>query len=214
MDVGVDEVARRLGISDRRVRGLIQAGRLPARKIGGRWVVEEAVVPRQTLATRPMSPQVAWALIELLSGERPEGLPAPELSRLRARQRKMLRGADRAAVLRAWLPTRAEPRRLSVAAGDLPDLLADARVIPSGISDARAGLSAVGEGEAYVQAADLDSIVSEYLLSDVGRPNLWLHVTDRALHRPPPLGLVIADLADRDGPREDAQVERLLGDAS
>jgi hypothetical protein len=40
--------------------------------------------------------------------------------------------------------------------------------------------------------------------------NVWLHVVDRAVPRPAPLGLVIADLADHDGPREDNQVQSLL----
>jgi hypothetical protein len=38
-----------------------------------------------------------------------------------------------------------------------------------------------------------------------------LHVVDHAIGSPAPLGLVIADLADRNSPREDAQVARLLG---
>jgi hypothetical protein len=116
-------------------------------------------------------------------------------------------------VLRAWLPKRAGLELVSIAQADLADFLADPRAIPSGISDPRAGLSVIGDGEAYVHPDVLDAVRSEYLLSDVGRPNLWLHITDRVIDRPPPLGLVIADLAGHDGPREDMQVERLLGDA-
>jgi excisionase family DNA binding protein len=37
--LGVDEAARTLGIGADRMRVLLRTGRLPARKVGGRWVV-------------------------------------------------------------------------------------------------------------------------------------------------------------------------------
>lgn len=211
MDVGVDEVAARLGVSPRRVRSLIDVGRIPARRVSGRWVIDEARVPRSAAVARPMSPRVAWALISILSGQAPEGLSQPERSRLFARYRHMLSAQDRAAVLRSWLPKRARLVRVNIASRDVSDLLADPRLACSGIGDARSGLSSAGEAEAYLSANDLDRVVAEYLLSEVGPPNVWLHIADREIPKPVPLGLVIADLADHDGSREDAQVEELLG---
>jgi excisionase family DNA binding protein len=210
MDVGVDEVAARLGVSTRRVRTLIDVGRIPARRLSGRWLIDEASVPRSVFVARPMSPRVAWALISILSGESPDGLSQPERSRLLSRYRHMLAASDRSAVLRSWLPKRALLMRRSVAPGDAAELLADSRVARSGISDPRSGMSSSGEVEAYVSPRDMDRVMAQYLLSDVGRPNVWLHVSDHTLAEPVPLGLVVADLADHDGSREDANVERLL----
>jgi hypothetical protein len=147
----------------------------------------------------------------VLSGEVPVGLSQPEQSRLMGKYRQMLAAPDRAAVLRSWLPKRAEARRFSAGDRDIAELLADPRLVPCGISDSRSGMSATSEAEGYVQPGALDEVVADYLLSDIGRPNVWLHISDRQVSRPAPLGLVLADLADHDGPREDAQVEHLLG---
>lgn len=62
-------------------------------------------------------------------------------------------------------------------------------------------------------AADLDGLVEDFLLSEKGRPNVLLHVlTAPVLEEPVPLPVLLADLADHDGPRESAAVERLLAD--
>ncbi len=56
--------------------------------------------------------------------------------------------------------------------------------------------------------------MADHLMAALNPPNAWLHVVDRPLERPVPLGLVIADLADHDRAREDARVIELLGDAA
>ena len=38
--IGTIEAARRLGISDARVRALIMSGRLKATKVGGAWLID------------------------------------------------------------------------------------------------------------------------------------------------------------------------------
>jgi excisionase family DNA binding protein len=38
--IGTTEAARRLGVSDTRVRALIESGRLKAVKIGGAWLID------------------------------------------------------------------------------------------------------------------------------------------------------------------------------
>ena len=49
--IGTREAARRLGVSDTRVRALIESGRLKAVKIGGAWLIDpkdlEAVKDRK-----------------------------------------------------------------------------------------------------------------------------------------------------------------------
>ena len=90
-------------------------------------------------------------------------------------------------------------------------IAADARFVLSGISDPRARLSSNGEFEGYVKGNDLAALTQDFLLVPSSQPNVLLHVVDHAIGSPAPLGLVIADLADRNSPREDAQVARLLG---
>ena len=46
--IGTTEAARRLGVSDARVRALIDSGRLKAVKIGGAWLIE----PKDLAAVR------------------------------------------------------------------------------------------------------------------------------------------------------------------
>jgi hypothetical protein len=47
-------------------------------------------------------------------------------------------------------------------------------------------------------------------LVDSNSPNVILRVMNIKLERPMPIGFVLADLSDHNGPREDAQVVRLL----
>jgi hypothetical protein len=72
-------------------------------------------------------------------------------------------------------------------------------------------MSAGREAEAYVRPGDVEQVMADHLMAAVNPANVWLHVVDRLLPRPAPLGLVIADLADHDRAREDARVAELLG---
>jgi excisionase family DNA binding protein len=211
MEVGVKDVAAQLGVSDRRVRQLIDAGVLPARRVSGRLLVEETAIPRSRPVGRPMSPRIAWAFISMLSGDADDmAVSLRELSRLEDKRRLLVTHRAPALLLRSWLTRRARLVRLATPPADIEDLIADPRVIPSGISDPRSGLSAGRELEGYVRPADVGPLMFEYLMAEVGAANVWLHVAERPLSRPAPLGLVIADLADHDGPREDARVIELL----
>jgi len=160
-----------------------------------------------------MSSAMAWYLILMLSGvARPPGARPTELTRLRQKLARLRVEDQPATLLRSWLGRRAELRLYSVAPADLPELRNDARIVISGISDARAGLSSAAELEGYVAPEHLDTVVSEYLLSEVGRPNVFLHV--HALEGPQaPLGVVLADLADHNSPREEGRLADLLREA-
>ena len=204
------EVAERMGISDRRVRALLAAGQLAGRQVAGRWLVEEADLPRSQAIDRPRSPRMAWALLGLLSGDEPDDVAPSERVRLRQKRQQLLDDADAPRLLRSWLRRRAERRQLSIAARDLDELRSDARVLLSGISDPRSELSAAGEVELYVARSELEALVRDYLLSALGRPNVIVHVTDRTLPVVAPVGLVVADLADLDRPREDKRAVELL----
>jgi hypothetical protein len=113
-------------------------------------------------------------------------------------------------LLRSWLRRRAGLLRLEAPAGDIAELLADPRAVPSGISDARSAMSAGNGAEGYVRRPDVEALVRDYLMAESTEGNVCLHTSDRSLFSPVLLGLVIADLADHDGPREDGVVEALL----
>lgn len=212
MEISVGEAADRLGVSARRVRERIAAGDLQARRVGRAWVLEEAQLARSERLGRPMSRRVAWAFLDLLAGGKGEGVSQPEQSRLRGKRRQLFASPIPAVLLRSWLPARAEVQRYSAAAADLPALRGDARLVLSGISDPRSGMAAASVVEGYVAAEHVDDLVKDYLLSRRGEANVIFRVPDDAgrIPRPVPLPVVLADLADHDGPRESAAVERLL----
>lgn len=213
MEVGISEAAQRLGVSAERVRQLIHADQLPARRVSGRFLIDESALGRPPASSRAMSSAMAWYLILMLSGvARPQGARPTELTRLRQKLARLRVEDQPATLLRSWLGRRAELRLYSVAPADLPELRNDARIVISGISDARAGLSSAAELEGYVAPEHLDAVVSEYLLSEVGRPNVFLHV--HALEGPQaPLGVVLADLADHNSPRKEGRLADLLREA-
>ncbi|WP_247649996.1 hypothetical protein [Clavibacter capsici] len=72
-------------------------------------------------------------------------------------------------------------------------------------------MSDAEELEAHVPADVLDSVVHEYLLVRSEQPNVLLHVHDGPVGRPLPLGDLIADLVQHQGPRERAAAAQLLG---
>lgn len=80
----------------------------------------------------------------------------------------------------------------------------------SGISDPRAGLSAAGEFEGYIEAADLDEFLRDNLLVESASPNIRLRVVAKRPPEPVGLGLVIADLVDWNRPREDGRALELM----
>lgn len=220
MEVPVSEVARMRGVSPERVRALARSGQLRARRVGGHWLVDPADAARRARVSRPMSQRMAWAMCVVLSGHKPAGLDPSELSRLRARIGQLRSSDDPAPQVASWLSSRAPRLELSVHPGGVERLRDDARILPSGVSDPRAQLSAAQEVEGYVEPGELSELRRDYLLVQAERPNVVLHVADVAQamgggigeEGPAPLGLVIADLADYGRPRENAQVRRLVAE--
>ncbi len=207
MDLGVTEFAISQGISPRRVLQLIEQGRVAARRTGGLWLIDSRELRRRAFIRRPMSRKMAWAFIGLLSG----GAMDPDLDPAEtSRLREVAEHEDPARLLSSWLHSRCPVAKFAVGRDDGPRFAADARFVPSGISDPRARLSSSGEFEGYVKGNDLAALTRDFLLVPSSQTNVLLHVVDHAIGSPAPLGLVIADLADRNSPREDAQVARLL----
>jgi excisionase family DNA binding protein len=215
--IGVSEAGQRLGISRQRVLQMIADDRLPAQRVGRSWSINEVDVARRRVPVgRPMSIAMARGFLDLAAGVRPE-LSSRDISRLRVNMVRLVRevraDGDPAGLLRSWLPRRAVRRELSVADRDLAGVLADERLVISGVSDQRAGMSSPRIAEGYVDEQNAPKYFDEYFVVDAdsrASANFIAHV---AVVVPPISPIVIAaDLADYRAGREDRQAQTVLRD--
>ncbi|WP_334150517.1 hypothetical protein [Microbacterium sp.] len=210
----VDDYANWRGVTPQRVRQLLRSGELPGRRIGSRqWIVDDAAFNSRVRVARPMAPPMAWGLIAMLGGEEPAADLTPvQRSRLREHRNKLVRLEDGApALLASWVRLRGERLVYQVAPADIADLSHDARLMKSGVSDPRAGISATGVTEVWLRHfTDLDEIVGDYLLLPDPKGQVVMHRGREHESEQPQIGLVMADLADWNSPREDARVIELL----
>lgn len=205
------EFAARKKISERRVLQLISQGDLKARRLSSQWLIDAAELSRRPNSSRPMSPKMSKAFLELLSQKKiQDPLDPAEKSRLNSRIKKMKSDHDPVLLLNSWLRRRAEIQNYKINLMDLPNLARDLDVIPSGLSDSRSGISSQDFFEGYVLKKDLQNLRRKYLLVSSEKPNVILRVVDYELPRPIPIGYVIADLAEHDGAREQSQAESLV----
>lgn len=206
MEISVAQAADALGVSERRVRQLVAAGRVRARRLGGMWLVDGASLPSAPRRTRPLSPSVAWAL---LASTVP---PASHAARWRERRVQLLDDPEPARLLESWAAARAD--RILFATREPGAVLDDPRVVRSGVSDPRSGLSAVGVVEGYVRRDDVDDLRRQHLLrSAPDRPNVILHAGDHLPGDPVPALVLAADLVEHQGPREVARATELIHEA-
>src|SRR5687768_14845402 len=88
------EAAKRLGITERRVRQLLADGQLEGRRVGRLWFVTDEIVAvlaaRRAPAGRPLGPRRAWGLLDLLDGGPAPWLASPARTQLRASMRKYI----------------------------------------------------------------------------------------------------------------------------
>lgn len=209
VQLSVSDVAEKLAVSPQRVRAMLRDGVLRGELIGGRWLVDASSLNAAgNPSGRPFSERVAWALIESTAGSVPEELSQSERSRLRSRWQALLQSQDVVRSLRAAMIGRAAPSRWS--APDPAGLLEDARLVRSGKSDPRSGISARDFAEGYVEDSDFDDFVEDHLLVPARGPeNVLLRRVHRAIPSPLPWLAVVADLSDG-GARETQQAALLL----
>jgi excisionase family DNA binding protein len=220
--VSVSDAADSLNLSSARVRLLAANGSLPAAKVGGRWLVERSGLEqrraRESRGGRRFSPANAWAVLLLASGEVVDPLDPATRSRLRR-----LLSLEGLVGLAPRLERRAEVRRYSGHPGEIAHLLADKRLVASGVSAARAidlDLMPGREADGYIRASDLDAFVGEHALLAAAEASLanvilravsddvWADSLAGRVHAPE--AAIALDLAEESDPRSNSAGEKLL----
>lgn len=157
---------------------------------------------------------MAWALIASLGGDAQHpDVPPVRADRLdKYRERLLDAGEEAPALLASWLRKRGERQVFRAQPMDVGDLLQDPRVLPSGIADPRSGLASGDVAEVWLRDfSRLAELQGDYLLLPDVKGNVVIHRSGlEQRDAVAPLGLVIADLADWNGPREDGRVIDLL----
>jgi len=217
--ISIPEAAESLKLSSARVRALISQGQLPAEKIGHRWLIERGAVEQRRRSRSPrgrrFTAQNAWALLLLASEEDPLKLDPSVRSRLR--RALALEGL---AALAPRLRDRSQVATYKAHPGEIPYVLEDKTLVPSGINAAAAmgiGLLASREADGYLAQSQLQRFVDEHALSPAGidgkvrlrvvPDSAWQNLTGRSIAPPAAVAL---DLADEPDPRSKAAGEKLI----
>ena len=226
--MGVGEAAKRLGVSVRRVRQLIEQGDLPASRIGKAWAIDSEAIDRRLSGGsppgRPYSAQSSWRMAALadaivkdqrgnwhlveLKSNPPGGLHAQQRWQAARALRNLLAHGD-LDVVAAMLRSRSERvEHRYVHPSLMKRLSVDQRLVISGARAAEnvADLIADNQVEAYVKVSQLSAIEDDFglLPAEPGKANVILRLVDDQLSwmgSDAPLLLVAADLRDRDDAR-------------
>ena len=213
--ITVEDAAKRLGVSKKRVYGLAAAGALSPHPIGAnRYLLDAAEVEARraqgVVNGRPLDQLSAWAVLWLGLGRGdhdlgPWGAYLARNTRWRVRQRL---GAgpvsDSLAALAPRLRNRAESVKLRAHPSDLRRLLDEPSLVRTGVSaaaDVGADVVAADEVEAYVPADDLAPLREKFFLEESRKPNVLLRVVQPPWPFPPdarvaPATAVAIDLLD------------------
>jgi excisionase family DNA binding protein len=211
MMIGVSEYASQLGISPGRVRQLISAKRITATKSGGTWLIDQSQLKLRALSSRPMSKSIATNFIYLLSGMPwGENLQSNEKLRLQDYLAELKSSENPAALIAAWLKGYRIEHRLQINPKDLAALGTENKIVASGVSDKRSTFAQSNLFEGYVEKKNLNEIKRKFLMVESSNFNVLLRTSPIKLQKPIPLGLLLADLADHNQPREDKQVKTLV----
>ena len=211
MELGVAEFAGQCSLSPRRVLQLIQAGKISARLSGGRWLIAEEELNYRPAVSRPFSAKMGKALLAYLSGSQWEsGLDPKSQYRIREYFNQLAHCQDPAQLLSSWFAGSSKKYLFAASDGDLKKLRFDKRLILSGISDDRAGISDSAYLQGFLIQKDFKQIVREYLLVRSQHPNVQIRIASLKSGAPIPLGFMLLDLAEHIGPRESAQLKKII----
>ena len=197
--ISVDQAARALGVSPRRVRALIGSNRVPAVRVGRRnWALDRSLLrSHRRRGGRPISAENAWALLAMLNGSEAPWVDVSARSRLKRR-----------ALNRVWVEkalqfseARSAIHRWRVLPGDLPKLQ-EYGLVRSSLSAQIPGLDILhmpNELDGYVSSKALAQIEKRFRPAKASdNPNLVLRVPSQSwiLSQAPvaPPSVVAADL--------------------
>lgn len=219
----VREAAAQLGISGQRVRQLISAGSLPARRSSSGWLIraDDIAGSDRRGRGRPASPRTAWAVLCLLSSAlEPEAAEAPPCvvsdSRLRYHALQVLRAmpdpAEDPERWRALLASRGRAERVWAHPGLLSRLIEDPQVSAGGDRAAARigeGLSQAAVRDVYVAEPNAERIIASYRLRPDPDGQVMLHVVPSSVPKDltaihgglVPAAAAAADLLDEGDPR-------------
>ena len=218
----VADAARHLGVSERRVRAMLAAGRLPGERRRSGWVIPARAVinlsPRG--GGRPMSPPVARACLALISGREQVGLDSSARARLERRMRDRLADVDSCAdVLAAWCVNRADQRVYRA----LPPVVEEALALDGALMGGPVASSdlPIEVPQIYLAEGQLRAFEEQHLLPAArsSRPSLVIRsVPDQESldafadpANPSAVSLVVSglDVLDEGGPRAIAEGRRM-----
>ncbi len=173
--IGVAAASEALDVSLERVRQLIHDGRLDARQVSGRWLVDPGSVDQlareERHAGRPWAPARAWGLLALAAGRPVAWLAPAEIRRLSDVLAR--RELDELAF---QLRHRAERRLWYVHPGMVEDLLAEDGVVVGG-ARASGRLRDGGPIDMYIANDVLERLIDRYVPDEGAvEPNLIVRV--------------------------------------
>ncbi len=211
MELGVSQYAKQMNISRGRVLQLIYAGDVQARKIAGRWIINQSELGRHPKISRPLSPRMANAFLEILSKQEISiKLDPSERSRLSKKIKELKEHDDPALLLSSWLKKRGDFVALSANKNDLEKIRKQSEILLSGVSAFGSELSDVDKIEGYISKKDFSKIVRKYLLVKSDNPNVFLRQIEVSVREELVPGLTLSDLSDKYGPRERILVKNLI----
>jgi excisionase family DNA binding protein len=217
----IAEASALLGVTDRQVRNLASHGDIPARRLGGAWLLDadgvRAYARSPRSAGRPVSALMAWALLCLAERGPVSGAAPPRCviadRQLRYRAHQLL--AEGADVRRweRWLSRRARPRRIWLHPGLVERLAADRRLRPGGAYAAGrhdAVISAGAPNRFYVDEDAFDAVLHDHRAELDPAGPIEFYQIPRAvpdelrpvLGEPVPLAVAMADLLDSGDARD------------
>jgi hypothetical protein len=168
-EVPASQAALQLRVNDSRVRQLIEAGELPARKVANRWLVDVGALQRRGLLGapqgRPLEAENAWGLLFLASGEPAPWLASDVRSRLRRRLREGALRRDHGRLMK-----RARVRYFIGGERARKHLMREPRFVRSGISaaaDHGASLRSPRVLEGYLPEVEVARLAYRFALRSV-----------------------------------------------
>lgn len=218
--VSAEQAASRLGISPRAVTSLAASGKIDGFKHGNSWLLDARSVERRGRQNpspgRPLSPQLAWAVLLLASGE-PAGDVAIWRPHHLSRARHWLQGHPLSGFA-DQLRSRAEIECFHGHPSELNRLLERDDVLRTGVSAAETvGLhGGPPQVEFYAPASHRTRIVGDHALDAGSGPilarwvseDLWPALADR--RDTAPRAAVLLDLLENDDPRARREAARCL----